>query len=53
MCNDDCDLNRVNKHKPSFDLFDKIVLGFTFTIMTCCLVMMVIGIFYPERLICN
>ena len=53
MCNDDCDLNRVVKHKEIFSLFDKIVLGCTFVCMGCAVVLMIIGMFYPERLICN
>lgn len=53
MCNDECDLNRYLKHKEQLNTFDKIVLGCTFVVMGCCVVLMIIGIFYPERLICN
>ena len=39
--------------KSKLNLFDKIVLGFTFTTMACCFVLMLIGIFYPQYLMCN
>ena len=53
MCNDECDLNCIAKYKHSFSLFDKIVLGCTFFIMGCGVILMIIGMFYPEKLICN
>jgi len=53
MCNDDCDLKCVPRYKPNLELFDKIVLGCTFVVMGCAVVLMIIGMFYPERLICN
>lgn len=53
MCNDECDLDRITKHKEMLSLFDKIVLGFTFVCMGCAVVLIIIGMFYPERLICN
>ena len=41
------------KCKSNLSLFDKFVLSCTFIIMGCCVVLMIIGILYPERLICN
>lgn len=53
MCNDDCDLNRVVKYQAKLNTFDKIVLTCTFIVMGCAIILMIIGMFYPERLICN
>ena len=45
MCNDENDLNCINKYKAKLNLFDKIVLTFTFITMGCCVILMVIGMF--------
>lgn len=53
MCNDESDFNCINKYKCKLNLFDKIVLSFTFIVMACCIVLMFIGIFNPQYIMCN
>ena len=47
------DFDCYNKYKSKLDLFDKIVLSFTFITMACCFVLMLIGIFNPQYIMCN
>ena len=52
MCNNEEDLKRIPKYKPTLELFDKLVMGLVLTTMVICVGVLVYGIFEPMYLMC-
>jgi hypothetical protein len=53
MCNDECDLNCIERYKTKTTLFDKIVLSFLLIVMSICLAYMFIGLYNPKYFLCS